>query len=192
MFTEYQQQLRERFLAAPVSPAPPPWRRVLHTGIDGLLGVGFGTDPATGHEALMVVSAGGHGLLDTRTGALLARDRAPDPDVLEPSGPCLTCPGLGPLAGTQVPIAGLHGGGLHAMTEDGWTLDVVSPDWPHHRVILSADGGLCHGPAGGDWWHIHHATHTSMRATGFSPTGACLVIATSSDLTLLTRTPPGG
>ncbi|MEO3756249.1 hypothetical protein [Streptomyces sp. B6B3] len=191
MFTEHQQQLRERFQAAPVSPAPPPWRPVFQPvttlSIGGLLGIGFAPDPASGRDLLMVVSQGGHGVFDAATGKLLARDRDPDPDVTEPAGPYLTVPGLGPLADDKVRIAGMHGGGLHTTTDDGWTLDVVSPDWPHARVLLSNDGGLCHGPVGTHWWHIHHATHSPLRAAGFSPTGQTLAIATSTDLTLLGR-----
>ncbi|MDT0321294.1 hypothetical protein [Streptomyces millisiae] len=191
MFTDHQLQLRERFLAAPVAPAPAPWRPVFRPGpavrIGGLLGIGFAADPVTGRDLVMIVSQDGHGVLDGATGAVLARDRDPDPDVCDPTGPFLTCPGLGPLAGLQVRIAGLYGGGLHATTADGWTLDVVSPDWPHQRVLLSTDGGLCHGPAGGCWWHIHHATHATLRTAGFSPSGRTLAIATSADLTLLTR-----
>ncbi|RBM16486.1 hypothetical protein [Streptomyces sp. PT12] len=193
MFTDYEVQLRERFLAAPVSPAPAPWRPVFHprptVPIGGLLGIGFAPDPAAGHDLVMVVSQGGHGVFDTTTGKLRARDRDPDPDVSDPVGPLLTCPGLGPLAGAQIRIAGLHGGGLHATTDDGWSLDVVSPDWPHHRVLLSTDGGLCHGPAGGVWWHIHHTSHAPLRTAGFSPTGHTLAVATATDLTLLTRAP---
>ncbi|MDT0308360.1 hypothetical protein RM780_15525 [Streptomyces sp. DSM 44917] len=191
-FSDHERQLRERFLAAPLAPAPPPWRPAFRPypamPIGGLLGIGFAAHPETGADLVMVVSVGGHGLFDAATGTLLARDRDPDPDIAEPAGPDLTCPGLGPLAGTPIRIAGLHGGGLHATTDDGWTLDVVSPDWPHHRILLSTDGGLCHGPTGGCWWHIHHTTHTTLRTTGFSPTGHTLAIATSGDLTLLTRT----
>ncbi|MDT0447301.1 hypothetical protein [Streptomyces johnsoniae] len=195
MFTEYELQLRERFLAAPVTPAPPPWQAVFRprTGlpIGGLLGIGFAAHPQESHDLIMVISQGGHGVFDTVTGALLARDRDPDADICDPTGPFLTCPGIGPLTGTQVRIAGLHGGGLHSTTEDGWSIDVVSPDWPHHRVLLSADGGLCHGPAGGDWWLIHHATHAPLRTTGFSPSGHTLAVATGTHLTLLTRVPSG-
>lgn len=193
MFTAHEQQIRERFLAAPLSAPPSPWRSsftpLASLTVGGLLGLGFATDPVTGRDLAMVVSQGGHGLFDAVTGALLARDRDPAPDVAEPSGPSLTCPGLGPLAGTAVPIAGLHGGGLHAATADGWTLDVVSPDWPHHRVLLATDGGLYHGPTGHNWWHIHHATHAPLRACGFSPSGRTMAIATNTELLLLTRIP---
>jgi hypothetical protein len=195
MFTEHQRQLRERFLAAPVSPAPPPWRPVFHPAtaipIGGLLGIGFAPDPVTGEDLLMIVSQGGHGLINATTGKLLARDRDPDADVLEPVGPHLTVPGIGPLTGSLIPIAGIHGGGLHATTPDGWTLDAVSPDWPHHRILLSTDGGLYHGPTGTHWWHIHHTTASTLRTCGFSPSGHTLAIATSADLTLWARVGPG-
>lgn len=93
----------------------------------------------------------------------------------------------GPIEGTPVHIAGLFGGGLHSTTPDGWTLDVVSPEWPHDRVILSADGGSHKGPTGGTWWHIFHSEYSELRAAGFSPSGLTLAVATSSDLTLWTR-----
>jgi hypothetical protein len=84
-------------------------------------------------------------------------------------------------------IAGLFGGGLHATTGDGWTIDVVSPEWPHDRVLLSADGGSYDGPPGGTWWHIFDANYSELRAAGFSPSGQTLAVATISDLTLWTR-----
>ncbi len=133
LITEYQQRLRERYLAATVMPAPEPWRPVLdrRTPVGGLLGIGFAVDPDSGHDLVMVVSRDGHGLFDAVTGEKVARDRDPDPDTSTPdASPELTCPGLGPIEGTPVRIAGLFGGGLHSTTPDGWTLDVVSPEWP--------------------------------------------------------------
>ncbi|GGS69396.1 hypothetical protein GCM10010176_009920 [Nonomuraea spiralis] len=44
--------------------------------------------------------------------------------------------------GHPVHLAGLFGGGLHSTTPDGWGLDVVSPEWPNDRVLLSADGDI--------------------------------------------------
>lgn len=70
---------------------------------------------------------------------------------------------------------------------DGWTIDVVSPEWPHDRVLLSADGGSYDGPPGGTWWHIFDADYSELRAAGFSPSGQTLAVATCSDLTLWTR-----
>ncbi|WP_369383231.1 hypothetical protein [Streptomyces sp. cg36] len=190
MITEYQQQLRERYLAAPVMTAPTPWQPGLdhRIPIGGLLGIGFAVHPDTGHDLVMVVSSDGHGLFDAACGEKIARDRDPDPATSTPDAhPDLACPGLGPITGTPVRIAGLFGGGLHSTTPDGWTLDIVSPEWPHDRVILSADGGAHKGPAGGTWWHVLHSEHSQLRAAGFSPSGLTLAVATSSDLTLWTR-----
>ncbi|MFC5724375.1 hypothetical protein ACFP1Z_29900 [Streptomyces gamaensis] len=190
MTTEHQQLLRKRYASAPVIPAPEPWQPVFahRTPIGGLLGIGFAVHPGNGHDLVMVVSSSGHGLFDAVTGEKIARDRDPDPETSNPDAhPDLACPGLGPVAGTQVHIAGLFGGGLHSTTPDGWSLDVVSPEWPHDRVILSADGGIHRGPAGGTWWHIFHSDYSQLRTVGFSPSGRTLAVATSSDLTLWAR-----
>ncbi|MGA5020868.1 hypothetical protein ACPCAA_26125 [Streptomyces griseoincarnatus] len=168
--------------------APEPWRKLLDRPVGGLLGIGFAVHPDTGQDLVMTVSTAGHGLFDAATGEIVARDRDPDPDTSTPDAePDLACPGLGPVEGVPVRIAGLFGGGPHRTTPDGWTLDVVAPDWPDHRVILSADGGGHRGEPGGSWWHIHHACWSEFRTAGFSPSGRTLAVATSSDLTLWTR-----
>ncbi|AXK34528.1 hypothetical protein DVA86_19625 [Streptomyces armeniacus] len=193
MLTTYQRRLRKHYLAAPVMPAPEPWQPVVEYGtpVGGLLGIGFAVHAESGHDLVMVVSHDGHGLFDAVTGEKIARDRDPDPATSTPDAhPDLTCPGLGPVQGTRVRIAGLFGGGLHSTTPDGWGLDVVSPDWPHHRVFLSTDGGLHKGPPGEKWWHVFHADYSELRAAGFSPSGRTLAVATSSDLTLWTRPKP--
>ncbi|WP_424871997.1 hypothetical protein [Streptomyces sp. SAI-229] len=191
MLTAYQRAMRGRLLAAPVVPAPEPWQPVFESPygvpVGGLLGIGFATHPGSGHDLVMVVSFDGHGLFDAVTGERLARDRDPEdgaPDAVAD----LSCPGLGPVAGSRVRVAGLFGGGLHTTTADGWTLEVVTPAWPNDRVLLSSDGGLPHaGPHGERWWHIFHSDHSTLRAAGFSPSGRTIAVATSSDLFLWTR-----
>ncbi|MER5523731.1 hypothetical protein ABT075_03825 [Streptomyces sp. NPDC002677] len=189
----YQKAMRNRILAAPVMPAPEPWRPVFEyeygIPVGGLLGIGFATDPDTGRDLVMVVSHDGHGLFDAVTGEKIARDRDADPeDSSRNTDPALWCPGLGPIAGSRVRIAGLFGGGLHSTSGDGWKLEVVAPAWPNERVLLSRDGGLPHsGPHGERWWHIFHSNFSELRAAGFSPSGQTLAVATSSDLSLWTR-----
>ncbi|MEV7147721.1 hypothetical protein AB0O05_14640 [Streptomyces sp. NPDC093084] len=191
--SDYQQAMRNRILAAPVVPAPDPWRPVFEyeygVPVGGLLGIGFATDPDTGHDLVMVVSHDGHGLFDAVTGEKIARDRDPDAeDDNRDADPAEWCPGLGPVAGSQVRIAGLFGGGLHTTSGDGWKLEVVAPSWPNERVLLSRDGGLPHsGPHGEHWWHIFHSHYSELRAAGFSPSGQTFAVATSSDLSLWTR-----
>lgn len=192
-FSAYQRALRDRLLAAPVVPAPEPWRPVFAYGygvpVGGLLGIGFASHPDSGHDLVMVVSSDGHGLFDAITGEKIARDRDPDPEDGTPEAVAdLSCPGLGPVAGSRVRIAGLFGGGFHTSTADSWTVEAVAPAWPNERVLLSRDGGLPHpGPHGEEWWHIFHSHHSELRAFGFSPSGQTLAVATSSDLSLWTR-----
>ncbi|WP_327719071.1 hypothetical protein OG381_29350 [Streptomyces sp. NBC_00490] len=193
--TAYQAELRDRMLAAPVVPAPEPWRSVFEGGVPvgGLLGIGFATHPGNGRDLVMVVSGDGHGLFDAVTGERIARDRDPDPDAEEcgrDAPPGLLCRGLGPIAGRRVHVAGLLGGALHTSSGDGWVLEVVSPDWPHDRVLLSRGSSMSHrAPHGEGWWHIFHSTWSELRAVGFSPSGRTLAVATSSDVTLWTRAP---
>lgn len=185
----YQREMRQRLLAAPVVPAPAPWRRIACAPVGGLLGIGFVSHPGTGHDLVMVVSNDGHGLFDGVTGEKIARDRDPDDeDDSREADPALWCPGLGPAAGVRVRIAGLFGGDLHTTSGDGWKLEVVAPVWPNERVLLSRDGGLPHpGPHEEDWWHVFHSDYSELRAAGFSPSGQTIAVATSSDLSLWTR-----
>ncbi|MFE6161604.1 hypothetical protein ACFQ7F_22140 [Streptomyces sp. NPDC056486] len=185
----YQQTLRARLLAPPVVTAPDPWLRVAFAPVGGLLGIGFASHPEDGRDLVMVVSRDGHGLFDTVTGEKIARDRDPDLEDSTPDGVAdLSCPGLGPISGVRVRIAGLFGGGFHTTTRDGWTLEVVTPAWPNDRVLLSGDGGLPHsGPHGEGWWHIFHSNYSELRAFGFSPSGMTIAVATSSDISLWTR-----
>ncbi|GAA2569918.1 hypothetical protein GCM10010435_50040 [Winogradskya consettensis] len=177
--------VRRRFLDAAVVPAPPPWHQVACAAVGGLVGVGFAPDPASGRELLMAVSHNGHGLFDPADGELLARDE--DPASLYPDDEELTCPGPGLLAGRAVRIAGLYGGGLHTTAPDGWSVDIVAPDWPSERVLLSYRASPYTAAEQQGWWHIHHNTVSELRATGFSPSGAFLVIATTSDVTIWAR-----
>ncbi|MFH9861640.1 hypothetical protein [Streptomyces sp. NPDC017202] len=187
----YQLAMRDRLLAAPVVAAPAPWRSVFGScaAVGGLLGIGFAVHPGSGNDLVMVVSQDGHGLFDAVTGERIARDRDPGPEGGMPDeSEDLSCPGLGPVAGRRVRIAGLFGGGLHTGTADGWSVEVVQPAWPHERVLLSRGDGLPHrGPHGEKWWHVFHSNYSTLRAVGFSPSGRTLAVATSSDLTLWSR-----
>ncbi|MBV6697808.1 hypothetical protein KV557_11800 [Kitasatospora aureofaciens] len=183
--TPFQQQLHDRIVAADEVTAPPaPWQPVGRglIPVGALQGIGFATDPGTGNDLVLVVSASGHGLFDAVTGEKLEREYDPEDD---PDGPDLSCPGLGPVADVRIPVAGLWGGGLHSSAHGGWSVEVISPEWPSHRVLLT------HGPwdagHGETWWHVFHASWSTFRAAGFSPSGRTLAVATSSDLTLWRR-----
>ncbi|MGW2253862.1 hypothetical protein ACWCXH_27260 [Kitasatospora sp. NPDC001660] len=182
--TPFQQRLHDQVTSAEVTAPPEPWRPVGRgvIAVGGLQGIGFATDPGSGHDLVLTVSVTGHGLFDAVTGEKLERDYDPEED---PDGPDLSCPGLGPVADVRIPVAGMWGGGLHNRAADHWGLEVISPEWPNHRVLLT------HGPwdagHGNGWWYVFNASWSTFRAAGFSPSGRTLAVATSSDLTLWTR-----
>ncbi|WP_068902461.1 hypothetical protein [Planomonospora sphaerica] len=184
--TSHQEQVRARMRSAPLQAPPAPWRSLTPIAVGGLSCVGFGTLPGSPDDLLLVVSSNGRGLFDCATGTRIARD--PDPDAGWPDTHELAHEGIGPLSGVFVPVAGLWGGGLHTTTPDGWTLDVVAPDWPVESVMLSAAGGSPYrGEPGSSWWHVHREDACELRAVGFSPSGKALVIASSCTVTLFTR-----
>ncbi|MFB8757768.1 hypothetical protein ACFV46_09370 [Streptomyces sp. NPDC059852] len=177
---------------APVVPAPEPWRGVFAPAygvpVGGLVGIGFATHPDSGHDLVLAVSHSGHGLFDAVTGERIARDDDPDPeDALPDEASGLSCPGLGPIAGSRVRIAGLFGGGLCTTTEDGWTLEVAAPARSSERVLLSRAG-----QEGERRWHLYDPDCSELRTAGFSPSGQTVAVATSSDLALWTRRAAGG
>jgi hypothetical protein len=89
VLTEYQQQLRAKYLSAPLVGPSEPWRAMdgpwPYVPVGGLQGVGFGVHPETGDDLLMVVSIDGFGLLETATGTKIARI-GQDPPHEEPAG----------------------------------------------------------------------------------------------------------
>jgi hypothetical protein len=170
-------EIRTRVRALRTKRPPAPWNRRVPVGIGGLTCVGFGA--AGGREFLLVISHDGRGVF-ALDGTRVARDAsARSDDWHDPYG--LTALGIGPLDGGTVALAGLRGGGLPQMTSDGWTVERIPVDWPDERIILRP-------PFPDDEMiQIHHETLFEVRAAGFSPSGAALVIASSGEFTLLTR-----
>lgn len=148
----------------PSDDLPHPWtQRVdLHTG--GLTGVG--TDAASRY--LLVVSHDGRGVFDLASGERVARDRADVPAAEFREDP-FTVGGIGPLAGTMIPCAGLWGGALPQATWDGWrttTTELIAPDGRRY-VLPEPDAHLS--------------------AVGFTPSGEVLMYATGASVSLYFR-----
>ena len=174
----YQRAMRNRLLAAPVMPAPEPWRPVFAyeygVPVGGLLGIGFATDPDTGHDLVMAVSSDGHGLFDAVTGEKIARDRDPAPEDSTPDAVAdLSCPGLGPITGSRVRIAGVFGGLLHVPRSRLLSLRPndrrsdeqrplpVDPRWGVAQWGKSGSGAT--------WKRVGNAGQNGLRGTGRSP-----------------------
>ena len=181
---KYQEELRARLRALPLTAAPAPWRLVASVAIGGFEALGFSTDS----RYLLVVSSSGRGVFDSECGEKLARDSSSATgDWYNLDG--LTVEGIGPLAGQSISVAGIHGGGLPLVTLDGWVAELLSPDWPSSFVVLSPAGSTpwvqdqSYGvakvaPSGGD---------DAVKCYGFSWSRRHLVVATSHTVDLFLR-----
>lgn len=181
--------LVDRIRAAPVAHAPPPWRLVSVHSVGGLESVGFGR----GTDLLLVVSSQGRGVFDCLTGARVARDDTmPDDGSPEWDDTAeLEALGIGPLEGNVVRTAGLYGGGLAVVTRDGWTLDRFVLDWPEESIVLTGpDSYIYETQPGRSSAFSKLEQAAEVRAFGFSPTGQSIVVATTSDVTIYSRSRP--
>ncbi len=125
---------------------------------------------APGSELLLVISHQGRAVFDCSLGERVARDRNEDVAAWTEGQVAI---GIGPLDGVRLRVAGLWGGALPDRTSDGWSValsdgcfELLDLDQPVHRF----DPRL-----------------TDERAHGFSESGLSLVLATSSDIDILSR-----
>ena len=170
-----------RIRATSISDPPSPWRCIGSFSVGGLTDVGFGTRS----DLLMVISSMGRGVFDCLTGEKVARDYD-DGDWHDTLA--LEAEGIGPLAEQRIKTAGLHGGGLPMAAGDGWTAEDFVLDWPDHTLLLVPPGSWAYGDGfGKPANYTKVAVESELRAWGFSPTGRCLILATSSDLTCWNR-----
>lgn len=172
--------LRDAYRSMDVGSAPSPWRRV-PIYIAGVVAVGYGP----GTEWLLVLTHSGLGVVETATGATVARQTEADSSIDDPYP--IAVDGIGPLAGQRIPIAGLWGGGLRANSPDGWGIYRVAPNWPTDCAVLCPPGSSdLTDPSKVNM--LLKDLDPPIRAIGFSDSGKSLVVA-NTELFLWTRDP---
>jgi hypothetical protein len=178
MTSDEYEHLRQAYRRKEAQDAPAPWRRI-PLYVNGLVAVGFGP----GTDLLLCYSHSGFGVVDCATGRVIAREyeNRELPDDPHP----VWAPGIGPLAGLRVPLAGLWGGGLRSMTLDGWVIHRVTPDWPLECAVLCPPG---HGEPEDEAsaTMLLKDLDPAIRAFGFSDSGRTLVVA-NTELFLWSR-----
>ena len=175
----HHREQNERYRKTPISGPPEPWLHLttLHAG--SVHAVGF----TESEEYLLVISVSGRGLFELPSGARVARDYDEDGDWWDVSH--LRAKALAPVADEWVRVAGIHGGGLLYVTDDGWSLELVAPDWPSSVVFL-------YPPQVGvsrTGFNLGPDRDESIRVYGFSASGRYFVIATGSEVLLFGRGP---
>src|SRR5689334_4773042 len=122
---DHLEPVRHRIRSAPISLPLSPWIELDSHAVGGLTEVGFGDDS----DLLLVVSSQGRGVFDCQTGERVSRDRS-EPDDSWYDETRLRVFGIGPLEGSLIRLAGLHGGGLLNSVQDGWWVNAITLEWP--------------------------------------------------------------
>ena len=156
-------------------PQNPQWELQWRKDVGGLTGIGFSED----ESLILVMSHNGRGVFETTSGERVARDHKESSiDNNWWNEEKSTVIGIGPLEGQQIPVVGLWGGQLKTRSgnweiriEHGNGIDIV---W------AISDSGTAN--------QALTKSVTEIRASGFSPNSKYLIVATSSDLYLFTRT----
>lgn len=159
-----------------------PWRVAGAFTVPHLDAIGFDRDS----ELLLVVSSSGRGVIDCSSGEKIAREHGRQRG--EWPAHSLQAKGLGPLEDVNVALAGRSGGGLPRVTADGWSLELVTLEWPTQEVLLVPPGSalfVCHENAKPTFRRIE--SHPEVHACGFSFSGKSLVVAAGDELTIYHR-----
>ena len=170
----------QRIDSAPMNCEPSPWRRFDHA-VGGLTDIGFADDT----DFLIVLSGQGRAVFGCTSGERVERDYDTD---FPQDYRNLTASGFGVLDGQTIRTVGLAGGGLARGTNDGWYVHRFTFHWPEEILLMTPPGHCIYGNVasmGSDFYRL--GSELEVRAFGFSPTGRSLVIATGSDLAILTK-----
>ena len=177
---QHLEALKQKLLSLNIETVPAPWKCIGVVPVGGLRSVGFDKES----EHLLVVSLSGRGVIDCCTGEKVARkydDFVEDEISLEIQG-------IGLLSNQKIRVARLFGGGLPNTTEDDWTLESVTINWPEQMIFLLPPNSTLYGSL------IQHpdmmtkiVEYSELRAYGFSYTGRSFIFATTSDITIFSR-----
>ena len=178
----YLGPIRRQIRTTPLTSPPSPWRVSGVFAVPQLEAIGFDRDS----ELLLVISRDSLGVIDCASGGTIARKSGTQNETRPQH--LLQAKGIGPLEHTDVGIAGRRGGGLPRATGDGWSLELVTLEWPTQEVLLVAPGNalfVCHEDD--DARFVRIESHPDIHACGFSFSGKSLVIATGDELTVYYR-----
>jgi hypothetical protein len=151
-----------------------PWRDSAWHRVGGLIAVGF---PSDNH--FLALSWNGRGLYDLQTSERIARDDTDPAGADWVSRDQLSVSGIGMFADQMIPIIGLWGGEGHITTHDGWRLETISKKGTVLRSSLIDPAGKA--------IPLPLTSITEYRAVSFNPSGQFLLLASTSEVQVLTR-----
>lgn len=163
----------------PKPPLPKPWKSLTEPLVGGLLAVGYGKNS----DHLLVVADDGLAVYNAQTGKRIAREYTLTDELSESYYDFEThmAPGIGPLDGQIIPLAGPYGGHLKSHSKDGWALSLGEPGANGLYKVLLAAPKLSGQPV-----QIGEVLEKPF-AYGFSDTGRTIVVASSNTLLLFVK-----
>jgi len=179
----HTKELNDRLRRLKIEMVSSPWRRFPDQGVGGLTEIGYVPDS----DMLLAVTSTGRGLFDCLSGQRVARDRTPVEEGTWYDEVGLVAKGIGSAEEQLIRLAGLHGGGLRRSARDGWSLELVAPDWPLQSIIIQPPGHCVLIERFADGCAKIEEDY-EIRAFGFSDTGKSFVIAMSHSLLIFSRT----
>jgi hypothetical protein len=179
-FLAHQKYLNGVLAELPVCESPKSWRKKFSAAVGVIEYVGFSQNC----DCLLTVSSTGSGLWDLSTGEKIAREYYKDalphnggflvnPDL---DARNLICRGIGPVAGEEIKIAGLDGGGLRTTSGKGESIVIVSPQYPCHEVVFEANFQSCFTPGKNQDCVIVYKGFVKPNMCGFSYSGDYFVV----------------
>jgi hypothetical protein len=170
--------------AATVAVHAGPWQQVTVLAVGGLTALGF--DRAS--DTMLVTSASGQSVIDAPTATILNRNR--DNDGLDTSAPKGTR--LDHPADERFDMAGLFGGGLRFVTDDGWSVETIRGCCVLHPANASIHflGPKWDSSSKDATFHLLDRGGEDIRTFGFSWTGRTMVVATPIALSIWARPAP--
>lgn len=174
-----RERLRKIFAKTKNQNCPDGWE-FEQFSVGGLTEVGFSEKRP---DLLLVISSNGRGLFDCSKLERVERD---DSDKYYIDYSNLICNGIGDLKNEKIRIAGLHGGGLPTGNSHGDRIDIVALDWPKIDLIFQPKWSSIYSERDAEKCFNIYSSYT-LRVYGFSQTGDCFVIGTSSDLLIFKK-----
>ena len=152
---------------------PSGWEHISSIAVGGLVCIGFSNK---NKNEVLVSSSSGRGVIDCNTGNKLERDNE-EYGGLDETG--LYCQGIGSLAGENISMAGIYGGGLPLTNRQGDSLEIASPNWPEIDLILCQNHKTALVEGHQSSCSVIISEH--LRAYGFSWCGNYIIAATGSE-----------
>ncbi|WP_122073309.1 hypothetical protein [Pseudophaeobacter sp. EL27] len=165
------------------------WKRTAEVVVGGLVALGFYESKDSPQlDKLVAIGSQGQTVVDCLSGQITYRNR--ERDGYDPE--TLSAWDLSGGTNELVRMSGIDGGGLKPYTKDGWSVEALPVAWPIYYYILQHPGSSIftdHTLGREPKFDLLDADYKQM-AWGFSNSGNSLLLSSSSDIIIWTRTAP--